>query len=258
MVENRMNEPLSGPVFILDHPSHGGNVGAALRAITNMGFEHLRLVRPRFFPHPDVEAWAAGTAARIPTIQVFDSLDAATADLNHLVAVTRRGRGQRHQVMSPRELGVRLDPKQQLASSRVGILFGTERTGLETADVERCHWICTIPTHGEKGSLNLSQAVMLVAYELMLGQGLGEVPVHDPQRDDALASQDEMVRFFDHLQDVLMQIDFIQPDRYKQMMGTLKALFNRAALDRREITILRGILTEVIHHCARKISALQR
>ncbi|MEG3641462.1 RNA methyltransferase [Magnetococcus sp. PR-3] len=253
-----MTEPLSGPVFILDRPAHGGNIGAALRAMTNMGFTHLRLVNPRFFPHPDVEAWAAGTAHLVETIQVYDSLDAATADLNHLVAVTRRARGQRHQVMTPHELGVRLDPNHQSPISRVGILFGTERTGLETIDVERCHWICTIPTQGEKGSLNLSQAVMVVAYELMGGQGLGEVPVHDPHRDDVLATQEDMGRFFEHLQTVLMQIDFIQPDRYKQMMGTLKALFNRAALDRREITILRGVLTEVINHCERKISALKR
>nr|CRH05313.1 Putative tRNA/rRNA methyltransferase (SpoU) [Candidatus Magnetococcus massalia] len=250
--------PLGGPVFILDRPAHGGNIGSALRAIHNMGFRHLRLVEPRQFPHEDVENYAASAGRFIDTIELFPDIASAVADLNFLVAMTRRLRGQRHHVVTPRQMGEALGPKLIQPEQRIGLLFGTERTGLETIDVERCHWICTIPTEGEVGSLNLAQSIMVVAYEMMMGSGKGRAVVHNPTTDDTLATADEMNRLYAHMQEVLFEIDFIQPDRYKQMMGKLKALFNRASLDHREVTILRGMLTEVTAHCNRKMAKLNR
>ncbi|OSM04394.1 putative tRNA/rRNA methyltransferase SpoU [Magnetofaba australis IT-1] len=249
------------PVFILDHPGHAGNIGATLRAMGNTGFTQLRLVNPRQFPHPDVAAFATGSEGLIDSVQVFDSLTAATADLTLLVATTRRDRGQRHTIMTARELGARLARMPQARAGdagdgqRVGLLFGGERAGLTTEDVGRCAWICTIPTHADHGSLNLSQAVLLVAYELMMARQSAEpVATLDPAQEleqRAPAIQIELLT--EHLFDVLNEIGFLKPKQHRHMHGSLRTLIQRAALDSREVAILRGILTEVTAHCDRKL-----
>ncbi|MBF0323197.1 MAG: RNA methyltransferase, partial [Magnetococcales bacterium] len=160
-------------VVILDRPAHPGNIGACARAMANMGLHRLRLVNPREFPHPDAVEFAVGAAWILEESQIFSTLDAALADRNFVVATTNRTRGQRQVVVTPRELGVRLPEILARPETRVGLLFGTERTGLETRDVERADWICNIPTSGTHGSLNLAQAVLILGYEIMLGRDRG-------------------------------------------------------------------------------------
>lgn len=247
---NRQQER-EAPVFILDRPAHGGNVGSVMRAMGNMGFTRLRLVSPREFPHPEAVNFAAGCAPLLEGVEVFSSLDAALADITWLVATTNRFRGQRHTVYSPRQLGAVLPGVLEVAGQRVGILFGTERTGLETADLARAHVLCNIPTAGLDGSLNLAQAVLVIAYELMLGLEAGRsfqaVPVVGETAPVAL-----MDRFFAHLEEVLFRIGFLKPHQDRHMMGSLRALFMRAAPDRREVAILRGILNEVLAYPQRE------
>lgn len=237
-------ELLEGPVIVLDHPAHGGNVGAVARAMSNTGLRHLRLVAPRQFPHPDAESFAAHAGHILEGARVFGSMDEAVADLNFLVATTNRPRGQRNVVLTPRQLGERLPGELAREGTRAGILFGPERAGLETTDVERCDVICNIPTRGN-GSLNLAQAAMVVAYEVMMGEGVGQSMAFDPVAVGKRPAKEQMERFFQHLEGTLKGIDFIKPGRERHMMGSLRAIFHRAALDQREIAILRGILAEV-------------
>ncbi|MEO5378538.1 MAG: RNA methyltransferase [Magnetococcus sp. DMHC-6] len=243
----------SAPVFILDQPAHAGNVGASWRGLANMGFERLRLVAPRQFPHPDAIAYAAGAAEGLEKIEVFSDLNSALADVNFLVATSNRSRGQRHTVFTPRQLASRLPEIQARPNTQVGILFGTERTGLPTRDLERADVICNIPTLGTIGSLNLSQAVLLVAYELMLGQGEGKAFDFDPIQQGTRASTTEMDALFNHLEQTLLAIGFIKCQQKRHMMGSLRAMLHRAALDPREVAILRGILTEVISSRKREL-----
>lgn len=238
-----MVEPLRGPVIVLDHPAHAGNVGAAARAMSNMGLGHLRLVAPRQFPHPEAVEFAVHGVGVLEQARVFDTLDEAVADLNLLVATTNRWRGQRNLILTPRQLGERMPELLAQPGSRVGILFGSERSGLETVAVERCDLLCNIPTQGN-GSLNLAQAVMVVAYEMLQGQGRGDTIALDPHRQER-PDQAQMERLFVHMEETLRDIGFIKDGQKRHMIGSLRAIFHRAGLDQRELAILRGIWSEV-------------
>ncbi|MBF0423021.1 MAG: RNA methyltransferase [Magnetococcales bacterium] len=239
--------PQAMPVIILDRTSHPGNIGATARVMANMGLSELRLVAPERFPHPEAYQLAASGGEILSTARVYASVEEAVADLNFLVATTNRARGQRLTVLTPRQLGARWVELQAMDATRGGILFGTERTGLLTVDVERADCICNIPTQGTYGSLNLSHAVLVVAYEIMLACGQDDRPAGlVPVVHRTLASAGEMDRLFTHLEEVLRAIDFIKPGRGGHMMGSLKAILHRAALDHREVSILRGILHEAI------------
>lgn len=233
------------PVIILDRPAHAGNIGAAARAMANMGLEQLRLVKPRQFPHPEAVSYAVGGVHVLEKTSVFQDIPSSIADLNYLVATTNRNRGQRQPVLTPRALGAHLRDMGQRPQTRIGILFGTERTGLESIDVERADILCTIPTAGTLGSLNLAQAVMIVTYELMMEMDRGTTGVQaNPKRASPRASAEQLDRLFQHMEETLIQIDFIKPNQKKHMMGSLKALYHRADLDQREVAILRGIFSE--------------
>ncbi len=237
------------PVIILDHTAHPGNIGAAARAMTNMGFDELRLVNPRQFPHQDAINFAAGGLKVLEEAQVYPDLSSALEDLNYVVATTNRNRGQRQKMVTPRQLGEHLRTAGRRPDSRIGILFGTERTGLESIDVARADIICNIPTAGQMGSLNLAQAVMIVTYEVMLAMDQGTTQVGgNTRKQSPRATAADLERFFEHLEETLIDIEFIKPKQKKHMMGSLKAIYHRADLDRREVAILRGILTETIFH----------
>ncbi|MBF0426330.1 MAG: hypothetical protein HQL66_10995, partial [Magnetococcales bacterium] len=200
-------------VVILDRPAHPGNIGACARAMANMGLGRLRLVNPRAFPHPEAEEFAAGAADILEAVVVYPTLVAAIADCNFLVAATNRARGQRQTVLTPRELGERLPEVLARPETRVGLMFGTERTGLETRDVERADWLCNIPTAGKQGSLNLAQAVLIVAYEVMLGSGAGRSFAFDPTQQGPRAGVADLEHMFDHMEQVLRAVDFIKPQQ---------------------------------------------
>ncbi|MBF0138542.1 MAG: RNA methyltransferase [Magnetococcales bacterium] len=232
-------------VVILDRPAQPGNIGACARAMANMGLNRLRLVNPREFPHTNATEFAVGASWILEESQVFSSLDAALEDRNFLVATTNRTRGQRQVVVTPRELGERMPAILARPETRVGLLFGTERTGLETRDVERADWICNIPTTGVHGSLNLAQAVLILGYEIMLGRGLGHTFALDPTTQGPRAGAADLEHMFDHLEQVLRQVDFLKPQQKGHLMGSIKAIFHRAAMDKREVAIMRGIINEI-------------
>lgn len=233
------------PVIILDRTSHPGNIGATARVMANMGLTELRLVAPQRFPHPEAEQFAASGQEILANAKIFASVQDAVGDLNFLAATTNRSRGQRQTVLTPKQLATRW-PNMVHEGVKGGILFGTERTGLHSVDVDRADVVCNIPTTGTYGSLNLSHAVMIIAYEVMLAMEVNREADLVAVEHKTLASADEMNRLFTHLETVLREIDFIKPGHGRVMMGSLKALFNRAALDKREVSILRGILHEAI------------
>jgi tRNA (cytidine32/uridine32-2'-O)-methyltransferase len=243
-------------VVILDRPAHAGNIGAVARAMGNMGLLQLRLVNPRQFPHEDANQFAAGYQEVLASAELFPDLTAAVADLHFLVATSNRPRGQRHTVLTPRQLAQQLPTVLAQPGTRVGLLFGTERTGLETSDLQRAHWICNIPTHLGNGSLNLGQAVLIVAYELMLGQAQGSSFAFDPSHDGERASSAEMDRFFSHLRETLITIGFLRDEQSRHIMGSIRALFLRAIPDRREVAILRGMLNEMVAFRRQRIADL--
>ena len=224
--------------FILVQTSHAGNVGATARAMKVMGFTDLVLVRPRFadvLTRDETLAMASGATDVLAQARVVDTLAEALDGVQHACATA----------MTPRDFGPpTFEPRQHFttlaaAPLHVAFVFGPERTGLHNDDVYRCHSCLSIPTHPDYGSLNLAQAVQLIAYDWR--QALGGFSVQprtpDPVRADAVAVQGVL----DHWQQVLVDIGYLDPAAPKKLMPRLQQLLHRAALTTEEVHILRGI-----------------
>ena len=228
--------------FVLMDTSHAGNVGAAARAMKVMGFSDLVLVRPR---HADVlsreetVAMASGAADILVRARIADSLADALDGITCACATAMTPRDFGPPTFAPRALFETLAPQPH----RVAFVFGGERHGMANEDVYRCHACISVPTHPDYGSLNLAQAVQLVAYDWR--QALGGFPVVPrapaPQAADAAAVQGLLA----HWQQVLVDIGYLDPAAPKKLMPRLNQLANRAALTAEEVHILRGIARAV-------------
>jgi TrmH family RNA methyltransferase len=227
--------------IVLVDASHPGNIGAVARAMKNMGLEQLVLVRPKLFPHPEATARAAGADDLLARARVVGTLAEALAGCGLVAATTARERDQNFRVLDVREAAERIVPESR--HSPAAILFGAERTGLTNEDLEACHFLVRIPANPAYNSLNLAMAVQLFAYELFRAGGV-ESP--QPPRDAPLAEAQELHRLYEHLEQVLQEIDF--RDRTQSgthLMARIRRFLQRAELDRNEVNILRGILTAV-------------
>ncbi len=227
-----------GTRFVLMHASHAGNVGAAARAIKVMGFHDLVLVAPRdagVLQQPQALAMASGAGDVLARARIVGRFDHALAGMQFVCATAMTPRDFGPPVFAPRE---RL-PALAKEGLSVAFVFGGERFGLSNDDVYRCHACLSIPTAPDYGSLNLSQAVQLVAYEWRQALGGFEVRARTPPSD--LADAADVQAALAHWEEVLQQIGFLDPAAPKRLMPRLNQLLNRAALRREELHILRGI-----------------
>lgn len=228
--------------FVLVNTSHPGNIGAAARAIRTMGLTRLGLVTPHLFPHREATAMAAGADDVLDAAMVSASLPEAIADCRLVFGATARRRGVALEEMPPREAARRIVAAAG-EGVEVALLFGNERVGLDNEEIRRCHAAIAIPSDPAYASLNLAQAVQVVAYEVRLAYLAGD-PAPRPARADPPASVAEMEGFFDHLARTLDDIDFHKGRSARTILQRLRRLFLRAAPDRRELRILRGILAD--------------
>jgi len=235
--------PLDFTRFVLLNTSHPGNVGAAARAMKVMGFSDLVLVAPRHpdaLVHPDAVAMASGATDVLARARIVGTLAEALDGVTFACATA----------MTPRDFGPPTHAPRALFASlagenpRVAFVFGSERFGMSNDDVYRCHACLSIPTHPDYGSLNLAQAVQLVAYdwrEALGGFGVApRTPAVEPA--DAAAVQGALA----HWKAVLEEIGFLDPAAPKKLMPRLNQLLNRAQPTREEIDILRGIARAVV------------
>lgn len=228
--------------FVLVETSHAGNVGAAARAIKVMGFSELVLVRPRWpdvLGHADAQAFASGAADVLAGARVVDTLAEALAGVTHACATAMTPRDFGPPTFAPREHFAALAPQALAGEQRVAFVFGGERFGLANEDVWRCHACLSIPTASGYGSLNLAQAVQLVAYDWR--QALGGYAVLPRTATPETAGVDELEGALEHWREVLVAIGFLDPQVPKRLMPRLQQLLNRARPTREEIHILRGI-----------------
>ena len=224
--------------FVLLHTSHAGNVGAAARAMKVMGFSDLVLVRPRLIDvlsREEAVAMASGAADILVRARIVDSLGEALDGIHHACATA----------MTPRDFGPpTLAPRQhfgplQASGQRVAFVFGPERVGMGNDDVYRCHVCLSIPTDAGYGSLNLAQAVQLIAYEWRMALGGFEV---EPRTRDATRADAQAVQgVVDHWARALVQVGYLDPAAPKKLLPRLQQLLNRAQLTEEEVHILRGI-----------------
>ena len=232
-----------GPRFILIDTSHGGNVGSAARAIKVMGFCDLVLVNPRFadvLSQETTVAFASGAADVLARARVVASLAEALDGITWACATA----------MTPRDFGPAAGAPRDLLPSlarqahRVAFVFGGERHGLANDDVYRCHQVLSIPTAPAYGSLNLAQAVQIVAYEWR--QALGSFEVVSKSPPPQWADAQDVQGTLAHWQQALEHIGYLDPAAPKKLLPRLNQLANRHTLTREEVHILRGIAATLL------------
>jgi tRNA/rRNA methyltransferase len=229
---------VTAPIIILVRPQLGENIGKAARAMLNFGLTELRLVAPRDgWPNPDAGPAASGADVVLERAQVFDTLAEAVADISHIYATTVRKRGVTKPVLTPAAAAEEIIA----APARSAILFGAERSGLETDEVAFARSIITVPINPEFGSLNLAQAVILCTYEWSKYQALASPPMVDL---DPPAPQEELDGMIKQMFGMLDETGFFfPPERANVTRTTLRNLLTKPGWTSLEVRTLRGVLS---------------
>lgn len=245
---------LSNIRIVLVETSHSGNIGSAARAMLNMGLKRLVLVRPRTWPSRDAISMAASALSVLDDAVVVDTLQEAISDCHVVFGTSARLRNMPVQLLPPDECArkvIAAGPQQQIA-----ILFGREASGLTNEELHLCHYHIHIPVNPEYTSLNLAAAVMVVCYELRKSalQGASAPAIEAPKPapsgagmeqewDQEPATAEELELYFQHLEDILIRLDFHKPQYKRPLIRRLRRLYQRIQPDKMEINILRGILS---------------
>lgn len=230
--------------IVLVNTSHPGNIGAAARAMKNMGQTDLCLVDPQRYPSAEATARASGADDLLARAKCFGTLNDAIADAVLVIGASARSRSLPVPMLDPRACAKLV--YEQPDTKTVAILFGRERTGLSNEELDRCHYLVQIPSNPEYSSLNIAAAVQIIVYELSLLAG-NQVNAGQTGIDYATAQQ--MEQFYDHLEETLVELEFLDPVNPKQLMRRLRRLFGRTRPDQNEINILRGVLTAMNKKC---------
>ncbi|TMH43551.1 MAG: RNA methyltransferase [Betaproteobacteria bacterium] len=228
--------PLSRIRVVLLRPSHPGNIGAAARAMKTMGITQLRLVRPKRFPHPDARAMASGALDVLESARACASLEEALAGTTYSLALSARERELSHCLLDARAAAREL--LRAARKDEVAVVFGNETAGLSNKEIMRCSALARIPANPEYPSLNLAQAVQVIAYEL---RRAAQAPPAAPART-AYATHEEIEKFFAHLERSLRASGYLHPRYPRKLMDRLRRLFAKARLETVEVNILRGML----------------
>ncbi len=229
------------PVFVLVRPQLGENIGKAARAMLNFGLTEMRIVAPRDgWPNPDAGPSAAGADIVLEHARVYETTAEAVADCTHVYATTVRKRGVTKPVVGPDEAGSAIHAE----IGKSAILFGPERSGLETEDVALARTILTVPINPEFGSLNLAQAVILCAYEWSKQADL----VQPTAEDETLppAPQEELDGLIAHLERMLEPKGYFLPEaRTEATRRTLRTVLTKPGWDHLQVRTLRGVLSSL-------------
>ena len=231
--------------IVMVNTSHPGNIGAAARAMKNMGLASLYLVEPKVFPSAEASSRASGADDLLAEAVVCSSLDEALTGCSLVVGASARLRSISWPQLDPRQCAAKV--AETSANGAVAVVFGREHSGLTNAELSRCHYLVNIPTNPDYPSLNIAAAIQVIAYELRMtlveGADSGGIVPRPAAETAELATMDEVEQFYNHLETVMVQSGFLDPARPKFLMHRLRRLYNRARLEKQELNILRGILT---------------
>lgn len=233
---------INQPAIILVKPQLGENIGKAARAMLNFGLTEMRIVDPRDgWPNPAAGPTAAGADIVLENAKLFDTTAEAVADCSHIYATTVRKRGMTKEVLTP----VAAAEDMAAASGKCAILFGPERSGLEIIDVELARKIITVPINPEFASLNLAQAVVLVAYEISKHSKATVQPTLEKAKPQP-APQLELDRLYEHMERALEKTGyFYPPDRAPATKITLRNMVTKPGWTNEEVQTLRGVLSSL-------------
>jgi len=232
---------------IMINTSHPGNIGAAARVMKNMGLTRLYLVNPKQFPNAEATAMASGADDLLAQAVVCESFEQALEGCRLVLGSTARERKIQHEFIDARvagELAITESEKHEVA-----LVFGRERTGLTNEETGLCHKLINIPTNPDYRSLNVASAIQIVSYEVMmsslsLASMADESESSETQELADYASSEAMERFYNHLEQTLVDIEFLRLQQSPQLMPKLRHIYNRVRLKSEELNILRGILTK--------------
>jgi TrmH family RNA methyltransferase len=225
---------------VLVNTSHPGNIGAVARAMKNMGLHRLCLVDPQVFPSAEATARASGADDLLAAARQVGTLEDALAGTSLVIGASARNRTLPVPMLDPRECAELV--MQQPEDADTAIVFGRERTGLTNEELDRCHYLVQIPANPDYPSLNVAAAVQVISYELRMVTGLS---LQRPGSRHRFATTEEMELFYQHLEETLVAIEFLDAGNPRQLMRRLRRLFGRARPNANEINILRGILTSI-------------
>jgi tRNA (cytidine32/uridine32-2'-O)-methyltransferase len=237
--------------IVLVNTTHSGNVGAAARAMKNMGVTQLVLVDPIAVIDGDAIVRASGASEILDGCTIVSTLDEAVAGCGFVIGTSARGRHIPWPLCSPRESAAKAKQAIQHNNS-VALVFGRESRGLTNEELHKCNAHVHIPTNPDFSSLNIAAAVQVLCYEMRMA-ALEEETAESSSKnnqwgvewDYELAPHGELERFFDHLKQSLVDIGFLDPNTPKQLMTRLRRMFQRTALDKMEVSMMRGILAAV-------------
>ncbi|ODS23351.1 tRNA (cytosine(32)/uridine(32)-2'-O)-methyltransferase TrmJ [Candidatus Endobugula sertula] len=246
--------------IVLVETTHPGNIGGVARAMKNMGLSQLYLVSPKDYPAQRAEWRASNAQDVLRSASVVDSLDDAIADCGLVIGTSARERRIPWPLVTPRECA---DYSCHEASTHpVAIIFGREDRGLTNEELHKCHYHLHIPANPEYSSLNLAAAVQVIAYELRmtcLNNQRGK-SIHFDDWDMPPAKSEALEHYYEHLQETLEKIGFLEPDNPRQTMTRLRRLYHRVRLDEMELNILRGVLTAMqnyVYFTDKKLAKLE-
>ena len=234
-----------GPIVVLVEPQLGQNIGTAARAMANFGLSRLRLVRPRD-GWPDIQATraASGADAVLDNVQLYDTLQAAISDCQFVLATTARAHDQAKPVVGPEEAAREIAPRVA-EGQNVAVVFGRERWGLENHEVGLADRIVTFPVNPAFASLNLAQAVLVIAYEYFKLASGGALPFTMPQRSPSAGKQ-QLFAFFESLESELEKVEFFRPPEKRETMTiNLRNLFARMQPSQQDVQTLHGVIMAI-------------
>lgn len=232
--------------IVLVNTSHPGNIGAAARAMKNMGLSQLVLVNPVDFPSGVAVGRAVSAVDILENAKVVATLEEAVADCSLVIGTSARSRKIPWPMVTPESCAEKTVVES--GSSKTAIVFGREDSGLNNEELQLCTFHVQIPTNPGYSSLNLAAAVMVICYELLKqlqSEELSVVKSEDEYWDQAKATGRELEHFFEHLERVMIKIRFHDPENPRLLMQRMRRLFGRIRIDVMEMNILRGILTNI-------------
>lgn len=236
---------------VLVETSHTGNMGSVARAMKTMGLDNLWLVNPQVKPDSQAIALAAGACDVIANATIVASLDEALKGCGQVIGTSARSRSLSWPVLSVRECGQHCVEYLAQGAAPVALVFGRERVGLTNQELQKCHYHVVIAANPQYSSLNLAMAVQIISYEIRmawLDSQQGEGTQQKVSQGEAVMDYplvDDLERFYQHLQQILLFTGFICESHPGQVMSKLRRLFNRARPEKQELNILRGILSAV-------------
>ncbi len=244
-----MTKALGNIVVVLDEPQDLVNIASVVRAMMNMGLWHLRLVEPAEFDAYRIAGIAHRSEALLDRARLYRTLSDAIGDASVVVGTTARPRTAQRNYDRPREAAAGI--VEQARKGIVAIVLGREDRGLSNEALDRCHKLLMIPTHQEYSSMNLAQALLIVAYEVFLAAQDTPPSLPVGRRTRGVATVEELEETYRVLEEGLGRIDFFKARRPVSVMRTLRTLLARAQPDRREARLVRAIGYEIGHYLDR-------